>query len=98
MGGSGSRVFGRRLEERLRSDRQRQRAMEPSRGSDTPLSMPLKNPRFLCRSHPRYPQLLQAALNVLLAEGHTLDDPRDLTEQTTAQIGSYAHRGHDSRV
>jgi hypothetical protein len=32
-------------------------------------------------------------LNALVAEGQTLDDPRDLTEQTTAQTAfSYTSR------
>jgi hypothetical protein len=37
--------------------------------------MPLKNPRFLCRSRPRYPQLLKAAFNALVADERTVDDP-----------------------
>jgi hypothetical protein len=66
---------------------------EPSRAFDTPLTRPLKNPRFLCRSRPRYLWLLKAALNGFVAEGQTLDDPRDLTEQTTAQTAfSYTSR------
>jgi hypothetical protein len=32
-----------------------------------------------------YSRASKAALNVFVAEGQTLDDPRDLTEQTTAQ-------------
>jgi hypothetical protein len=36
-------------------DRKRKvRIFKPSRGSDTLLPMPLKKPRFLCRSRPRY--------------------------------------------
>jgi hypothetical protein len=54
--------------------------------------MSLKNPRFLCRSRPRFPRLLKAALNTLVAEGRALDGPRDLIEQTTAQTGFYRHR------
>jgi hypothetical protein len=50
--------------------------------------MPLKNPRFLCRSRPRYPQLLKAALNVFAAEGQTLDDPRDLTGENGSKAAS----------
>jgi hypothetical protein len=91
----------RRRRSELRTSRGRKRNLrifEPSRGFDTPLSMPLKNCRFLCRSRPRYPQLLKAALNVFVAERQTLDDPRDLTEQTTAQSGFYTHRGQDSRT
>jgi len=65
---------------------------------DTPLTMPLKNPRFQCRSRPRYPQLLKAALNVVVTEGQTLDGPGDLTEQTTAQTGFYKHRGLDEQL
>jgi hypothetical protein len=61
------------------------RIFEPSRGLDTPLSMPLKDPRFLCRSHTRYPQLLKAAFNALIADGLRVDGPGDLAEQTTAQ-------------
>jgi hypothetical protein len=74
------------------------RIFEPSQGSDTPLTRPLNNPQFLCRSRPRFPQLLKATLNVFVAEGQTLDDPRDLTEQTTAQIGFYTHRGLDEQA
>jgi hypothetical protein len=60
--------------------------------------MPLKDLWFLCRSRPRYPQLLKSALNIFVAEGQTLDDPRDLTEQTTAQTGFYTHRGLDKQA
>jgi hypothetical protein len=70
----------------------------PSRGFDTPLTIPLKNPRFLCRSRPRFPQLLKAALNVFVAEVQTLDDPEDLTGETFAQTGFYTHRGLDDRT
>ena len=59
--------------------------------------MPLKDCRFLCRSCPRYLPLLKAALNVLVAEGQTLDDPRGPTEKTTAQSGFYTHRGLDDQ-
>jgi hypothetical protein len=55
-------------------------------------------PRFLYRSHPRHPLLLKAALNLVVAEGQTLDDPRDLTEQTTAQTAFYTHRGLDEQA
>jgi hypothetical protein len=44
------------------------------------------------------PELLKGALNALVAEGQTLDDPRDLTEQTTAQTGFYTHRGLDEQA
>jgi hypothetical protein len=50
------------------------RIFEPSRAFDTPLRSLPKKPRFLCRSRPRFPRLLKAALNVFIAEGHTLDD------------------------
>jgi hypothetical protein len=54
-------------------------------GIDTPLIFPLENLRFLCRPSIHYaPELFKAALNVFVAEGQTLDDPRDLTEETTA--------------
>jgi hypothetical protein len=37
-------------------DRKRKvRIFEPWRGSDTPLTRTLKNPRFLCQSRPRHP-------------------------------------------
>ena len=52
-----------------------------------PLPIPLCNPK-----------LLKAALNVFVAEQQVLDDPRDLTEQTTAQTGFYTQRGLDSRT
>jgi hypothetical protein len=60
--------------------------------------MPLKNRPFLCRSHPRYPQLLKAALNVFVAEGQALDGPEDPTDKTTAQTGFYTHRGLDEQA
>ena len=41
---------------------------------------------------------LKAALNVVVADEQTLDDPRDLTEQTTAQTGFYTHRGLDEQA
>jgi hypothetical protein len=55
--------------------------------------MPLKNPRFLCRSLPRYPKLLKGALNALVADERTIDGPEDLTHKTTAQTSFYTHRG-----
>jgi hypothetical protein len=36
-------------------------------------------------------ELLKAALNVFVAEVQALDDPRDLTEQTSAQSAFYTH-------
>ena len=38
-----------------RGRRRKVRIFEPSRRFDTPLTRPLKNPRFLCRSRPRHP-------------------------------------------
>ena len=73
--------------------KRKNRISEPSRGIDTPLIMPLKKPRFLCRSHPRYPQLLKATSNVFVAEGQALDDLEDLTHKMTAQTAfSYTSR------
>jgi hypothetical protein len=43
-------------------------------------------------------ELLKAALNVFAAEVQTLDGPRDLTEETTAQTGFYTHRGLDEQA
>jgi hypothetical protein len=37
--------------------------------------------------------LLRAAINVVEGEERALDSPEDLTTETTAQIGLYAHRG-----
>jgi hypothetical protein len=74
------------------------RIFEPSRGLDTPLTMPLKKPRFLCRSGTRYPQLLKGALNVFVADEWALDYPRDLTEETTSRTGFYTHRGLDDQA
>jgi hypothetical protein len=71
---------------------------EPSRGLDTPLTTPLENPWFLCRSHTRYLKLFKAALDVFVAEGRTLDGPGDLTHKTKAQTGSYAHRALDGQA
>jgi hypothetical protein len=59
--------------------------------------MPLRNPQFLCRSRRRFPRLLKAALNAFVAEERALDDPRDLTEETTAQTGFYTHRDLDGQ-
>jgi hypothetical protein len=44
------------------------------------------------------PRRLKAALNVFVVEGQILDDPRDLTEETTAQSGFYTHRGLDDQA
>jgi hypothetical protein len=49
------------------------RIFEPLRGFDTPLSRPLKNSRFPCRSCTRYPQLLKAALHTFVADERVLD-------------------------
>jgi hypothetical protein len=46
-----------------------------SRVFDTPLTMPLKNPWFLCRSRPRYSLLLKAAMNALVADELPVDGP-----------------------
>jgi hypothetical protein len=61
--------------------------------------MPLKNPPVPLPI-PSYDALrfLKAALNVFVAERQTLDDPRDLTEKTTAQTGFYKHRGLDEQA
>ena len=91
----------RRCRSELHTSRGRKRNVrifEPSQAFDTPLTMPLNHPRFLCRTRTRYPQLLKAALNVFVAEGQTLDDPRDLTDKTTAQTGFYTHRGLDGQA
>jgi hypothetical protein len=42
--------------------------------------------------------LLKTALNVFAAEVQTLDDPRDLTEETTAQTSFYTYRGLDDQA
>ena|SRR5215217_3839482 len=60
--------------------------------------MLLNNPRFLYRSCPRHPQLPKAAFNALVADEIRVDDPRDLTEETTAQTGLNAHRGLDEQA
>ena len=80
-------------------DRKRKvRIFEPSQALNTPLTMPPNNPRFLCRSPPRCPQLLKAALNVFVAEVRTLDGPEDLSGETTAQIGLYSHPCQDGQA
>jgi hypothetical protein len=38
---------------------------------------------------------LKSTSNVCIAGERVLDDPKDLTDATTAQIGLYAHRGQD---
>ena len=60
--------------------------------------MPLNNPLIPLPSPLCNPKLLKAALNVFEAEGQTLEDPRDLTEETTAQTGFYTHRGLDEQA
>ena len=55
--------------------------------------MPLNNPRFLCRSRSRSPQLL----NALVADYRAVDGPEDLACKTTAQTGFYTRRGLDGR-
>ncbi len=40
----------------------------------------------------------KAALNVVVAAERGLDSRGDLTDETTAQIGLYAHLGQDSRT
>ena len=45
----------RRCRSELHTSRDRKRKLrifEPSQAFDTPLTMPLKNPRFLCRTRP----------------------------------------------
>src|SRR5918999_3069956 len=81
-----------------RGRKRKLRIFEPSPRFHTPLNRPLKKPRLLCRSLPRYPQLLKAAFNALVADERTVDDPRDLTSETTAQTGFYTHRGLDEQA
>ena len=72
---------------------------EPSRGSDTPLTRALNNPRFLYRPSIHYaPELFKVALEVVVAAKRALDGLEDLTEQTTAQSGFYTHRGLDEQA
>jgi hypothetical protein len=56
-----------------RGRKRKVRMFEPSQAFDTPLTMALKDSRFLCRSRPRYPQFLKAALNGLVAHERTVD-------------------------
>ena len=44
-----------------------------------PLTWTRKNPQFLCRSHPRFPQLLKAAFNAPVADERALEGPEELT-------------------
>jgi hypothetical protein len=44
------------------------------------------------------PELFKAALQVVVAEERALDGPEDLTTETAAQIGLYAHLCQDSRT
>ena len=60
--------------------------------------MPQNNPLIPLPIPVCNPKLLKAALNVFVAEEQTLDDPRDLTEETTAQTGFYTHRGLDEQA
>src|SRR5215210_4080758 len=57
------------------SERGRLGSSSPREAFDTPLTMPLKNPWFLCRSRPRHPQLLKGALNALAADQRTVNSP-----------------------
>ena len=43
-------------------------------------------------------ELLKASLNVVVGEELALDAPEDLTDEATAQIGFYTHRGQDVRT
>jgi hypothetical protein len=58
-----------------RDRKRKNRIFEPSRESDTPLTMPLKDSRFLCRSRPRYPWHFKGALNALVADELRVDGP-----------------------
>jgi hypothetical protein len=57
----------------------------PDQGAQA-FQVPLPAPRLRSQS-------LEAALNAFVAEERTLDHPKDLPDQTTAQIGLYPHRG-----
>jgi hypothetical protein len=81
-----------------RGRRRNVRIFEPSRGSDTRLSMPLRIPSFLYRSRPWFPRLLKAALNDFVAEERALDCPEDLTAETTVQSGFYTRRALEGRT
>jgi hypothetical protein len=43
-------------------------------------------------------ELLKASSNVVVGEELALDAPEDLTDEATAQIGFYTHRGQDVRT
>jgi len=43
-------------------------------------------------------ELLNASLNVVVADERTVDGPEDLTHKTTAQTGFYTHRGLDEQA
>jgi hypothetical protein len=69
-----------------------------SQGLDTPLPIPRKDPRFLCRPPiPYAPELIKAALKVVVAAKRALDGPEGLTTETTTQMGLYTHRRQDDR-
>ena len=73
--------------------KKKNRIFEPSGAFDTSLSLPVKDSQFLSRPRPRSPQLLQAALNVFVADELTVGCPRGLTEETMAQTAfSYTSR------
>ena len=56
-----------------------------SQGLDTPLPIPRKETRFLCRPPiPYAPELFKAALKVVVAAERALDGPEDLAHETTA--------------
>jgi hypothetical protein len=75
------------------------RILEPLRGFDTPLTIPLKTPPHSSADPaPGDSKLLKIALNALVADERTLDDPRDLTDETTAHTGFYVHRAQADRA
>jgi hypothetical protein len=61
--------------------------------------MPLKKPLIPLPipSHDAL-RLLKSAVHTFVADEQTLDDPRDLTEETTAQTDFYTHRGLDEQA
>jgi hypothetical protein len=73
----------------------RQESFGGSRSLDTPLSRHPTSSQFLYHPDPQRSRVPQAAVDVSINEERGFDDSGDLTDETTAQIGSYAHRGQD---
>src|SRR5215218_9950999 len=81
----------------FRSDRAEQGSSSPPERSTLPREHAAERSPLPLPIPTQIPIAPQSRLKRLCSRGQTLDDPRELTEETTAQIGLYTHRALDGQ-